>query len=269
MIGTVVGVVLGVVGGAAFARARGLERELELQAKASELEERIRDMEAPALPARVGALAPPPPSGYREPDLTAYIVLPEDAEDYAMLEEAVASCLESLLGMDDAVSEQQLRDCVLQSIYPDFTWPPVAGDPEQARILWLIVGHEARRAIAELVSQANAQPVYDPAFSGQEPTSDELDAAAPGAQGSGASEPATQSWSFTASTGRGGLFATETEEPPSGQVPQQQPGFSWSRPDQFDLAALPSSTPGGSPGGSGGGFGGAALGNPAKRRQRW
>lgn len=149
MIPAVVSLVLGAVGGAAFAKARSIKREAELKEERDDLQRRLAKVErAPALPPSAGALTIPAQVGYRDPDRAANITLPEDAEDFAMLEEAVTQCLESLLQAGEEPSEESLRDCVLQSIYPDFQWPPVPGDPDAARVLWLIVAHEARKELA-------------------------------------------------------------------------------------------------------------------------
>ena len=170
MIPAVVSLVLGAVGGAAFAKARAIKREAELKDERDELQRRLATVErAPALPPGSGALSIPAQTAYRQPDRAANITLPEDAEDFAMLEEAVTQCLESLVEAGENPSEESLRDCVLQSIYPDFQWPPVPGDPDAARVLWLIVAHEARKELAartaildatlqgEMASSANFQ----------------------------------------------------------------------------------------------------------------
>ena len=149
MIPAVVSLVLGVAGGAAFVKARSIRREEELKEERDELARRVAQAElAPALPASAGALSIPAQASYRKPDRSANITLPEDAEDFAMLEEAVSKCLGALVEGGEDVSEETLRDCVLQSIYPDFVWPPVPGDPDAARVLWLIVAHESRKELA-------------------------------------------------------------------------------------------------------------------------
>ncbi len=76
------------------------------------------------------------------------VTLPEDREDFERLNEAVCVCLGALVDRGDLapVPPEVLRDCVLEAIFPDFPWPPVAGDVPQAEVLWRIVDHEARRA---------------------------------------------------------------------------------------------------------------------------
>lgn len=149
MIPVIVSLVLGAAGGAAFARARSIQREEQLRDERDELALRVAKLErAPALPPAAGALTIPAQVSYREPDRSAVLTLPEDAEDFAMLEEAVSACLEEAVAMGEEPSEESLRDCVLTALFPDFQWPPVPGDPESARVLWLIVAHEARKELA-------------------------------------------------------------------------------------------------------------------------
>jgi len=154
MIGSIIAITLGSAGGFALGRGWSMERERQ----EAEARKRAEDALAAARAQAESAARRPPPSPmpsvqYRAPDQTAVIPLPQDAEDFAVLTDAVCACLHAL--QEDAaqggepVGHESLRDCVLEAIYPDFVWPPVPGDPPEATMMYLIADHEARKAIAD------------------------------------------------------------------------------------------------------------------------
>lgn len=148
---TVTGVVGFVIG-----RQRAAARERELQSKLdAETQSQTRALSPgrpPSIPSIIEpgtepleALAP-----YREPVQTA-VLLPSDADDYAQLHEALCVCLAQLRQATAAGTDpttQELRKCLLDTVYPDFPWPPVPRDDSSARYLWLIAGHEAAKVLA-------------------------------------------------------------------------------------------------------------------------
>ena len=84
------------------------------------------------------------------PDPAAVINTPVDAEDFAQMHEAFCVCYRAL--MDDAgkaPTADELRDCFLKAIYPDFVWPPVPGDPSSAQLMWMIANHEAKKLLID------------------------------------------------------------------------------------------------------------------------
>jgi len=93
---------------------------------------------------------PLPQDAYRPPDPAAVINTPVDAEDFAQMKQAFCVCYQSLLEDEGTPpTAEKLRDTFLGVIYPDFTWPPVPGDPSGAQLMWLIAGHEANKLLLD------------------------------------------------------------------------------------------------------------------------
>lgn len=159
MIIPVITLVLGGVGGFAFGRGRGIQREKQLRSDLEESQKRLAQSHQEAAvmalpPASADAPSPLPQDQYREPDPNALVNLPVDREDFVMLRQAICQCLDALGEEKDEgelVTAGELRDCLLEAIYPEFQWPPVPGDPASSQLMWLIADHEARKAIAEEV----------------------------------------------------------------------------------------------------------------------
>jgi hypothetical protein len=134
-------------GGWAYARARGSVKEEQLR---RQIEEGKRKALAAGGSSGQGVPTPLPQQQYREPDPGAVINVPVDAEDFRQMQDAFCVCYRALredLGKLPTV--EQLRDCFLGAIYPDFHWPPVPGDPETAQLMWMIADHEARKLLAD------------------------------------------------------------------------------------------------------------------------
>lgn len=169
----------GGTGGYFIGRARSLEKEKEAEQRQRALEQQLAEAKAlpPAdrplppiprptpKPGDVVVVEPDPPEGsplkvpgpsplpteeYREPDRTAVIKLPVDAEDFDQLGDAICACYAALKGEAGPgvdVDAAALRDCLLEAVYPDFVWPPVPGDPVNAQLMWMIADHESRKAL--------------------------------------------------------------------------------------------------------------------------
>jgi hypothetical protein len=131
MIAALVGLALTGLGGYAFGRGRAIGREQELQGQ-------LANSVPLALPA----------SSHREPLPDAVLLLPQDAEDFTLLRQAVCDCYAEIANLSGgSVDVSELRDCLLAALYPEFAWPPVPGDAPEARLMWLIADHEARTAV--------------------------------------------------------------------------------------------------------------------------
>jgi hypothetical protein len=134
-------------GGIGFAAGHATSNK-EAKAELEELRRRLQIAQGNGTP--IPALLPG--DEYREPDRTAVINLPIDAEDFKQLHEAMCECLRALKSdkaEGEKVTDAELRDCLLEAIYPDFTWPPVPGDPSAAHLMWLVADHEARKTLAD------------------------------------------------------------------------------------------------------------------------
>lgn len=116
-----------------------------------ELRRRLEEKQKALPPSPSGPVPTPlPQDQYRPPDAQAVINVPVDAEDFAQLAEAFRVCHEELAAENGAApTVNELRDCFLQALYPDFQWPPVPGDPASAHLMWMIADHEARKIVAE------------------------------------------------------------------------------------------------------------------------
>ena len=135
------------VGGWALARMRGSMKEEQLR---RQVEEGHRKALAAGGSTGQGVPTPLPQQRYREPDPAAVINVPVDAEDFRQMADAFCVCYGAL--HDDLKKPpdvEQLRDCFLSAIYPDFQWPPVPGDPETAQLMWMIADHEARKLLTD------------------------------------------------------------------------------------------------------------------------
>lgn len=134
-------------GGLGFVVGRSVENK-EVKAELVELRRRLeiaQGRSSTPVPALI------PSNEYRDPDREAVINLPVDKEDFTQLHEAMCSCVAALRAEKDegqTISADELRDCLLEAIYPDFTWPPVPGDPSSAHLMWLVADHEARKTLA-------------------------------------------------------------------------------------------------------------------------
>lgn len=138
MILPILALAFGSVGG--FALGRGI----------SILREDKREQQKALPPARSQVPTPMPQDAYRSPDPTAVINAPIDAEDFRQMAEAFCVCHRELSREHGrAPTVDELRDCFLGAIYPDFQWPPVPGDPASAQLMWLVADHEARKVIAD------------------------------------------------------------------------------------------------------------------------
>jgi hypothetical protein len=114
-----------------------------------EVRRRIEESKQKAI-AAARTPSPLPQEAYRPPDPAAVINTPVDAEDFAQMQEAFCVCYRALLeDAGNAPSAEQLRDCFLKAIYPDFVWPPVPGDPSSAQLMWMIASHEAKKLLID------------------------------------------------------------------------------------------------------------------------
>lgn len=142
IIPTLLALGVGGAGGWAIARA---QKERDRRSRA-----RRRGLPPPDDGPRPTPPSPLPQETYRAPDPAAVINVPVDAEDFDQMAEAFCVCfaaLEQDRGRMPTVAE--LRDCFLSAIYPDFSWPPVPGDPASAQLMWMIADHEARKLLAD------------------------------------------------------------------------------------------------------------------------
>jgi len=131
MIGILLGTLAGAVGGYATGRVR--------KGRKDKAAERL------ALESRAAILPP----ANRPPQPNAVIPLPQDTEDFEVLTDAVIDCLAVLMQRGVPVTKAALRDCILDSIYPDFPWPPVPGDAPSAGLMFLIADHESGKALGK------------------------------------------------------------------------------------------------------------------------
>jgi hypothetical protein len=134
-------------GGIGFAAGQATKSKAA-QAELAELRRRLELAQSRGTP--VPALLPD--EEYREPDTSAVINLPIDKEDFRQLHQAMCECAAALReeqGPEGVVTSDALRDCLLEAVYPDFTWPPVPGDPSTAQLMWLVADHEARKTLAD------------------------------------------------------------------------------------------------------------------------
>lgn len=148
-------VALGIAGAGGYiiARRRSATREAGVRRRLEE--EKRKELAAAGVNGPVPT--PLPQEGYREPDPAAMINTPIDAEDFRQMQEAFCICYRALLkDGGKPPSMERLRDCFLTAIYPDFTWPPVPGDPATAQLMWMIANHEARKLLTDPSSCASA-----------------------------------------------------------------------------------------------------------------
>lgn len=148
MITALVSLLLGSVGGYAVGRGQKIAGEADRKRELAELREKLERLALPS-----GQVPSPLPlEPYREPDTSAVINIPVDADDFAQLSEAMCACLAALheeAAEDAPVGPEALRDCLLDAVYPDFQWPPVPGDPSGAHLMWLVADYEARKTLAD------------------------------------------------------------------------------------------------------------------------
>jgi hypothetical protein len=99
-------------------------------------------------------------SDLRLPDPSYAVELPYTDENFQILDELVCECGEPVINaatqtstIDDVTSQIQL--CMARELYPDFAWPPVAGDHPTVSQLWAELAVVARRAVvtAEICPQ--------------------------------------------------------------------------------------------------------------------
>jgi len=170
MIIPLLSLLMGSVGGFLFGRGRSLDKEQQAEEERKRLEAELAALQSgggprplPPMPRPqqgdiiwpinqgdgLGAgQGPLPTDQYRPPDRTAVIKLPVDDEDFEQLGDAICTCYRALEKEHGGkVTHAQLRDCMLQAIYPDFEWPPVPGDPTEAALMWAIADFEARRLL--------------------------------------------------------------------------------------------------------------------------
>jgi len=134
-------------GGIGFAAGHATKGN-SVKAELDELRQRLALAQGRGTP--VPALLPT--EEYREPDTAAVINLPVDKEDFLQLHQAMCECFAALkeeVGVEGVVTADSLRDCLLEAVYPDFTWPPVPTDPSAAHLMWLVADHEARKTLAD------------------------------------------------------------------------------------------------------------------------
>jgi len=131
MIGLLAGVAIGATATAAFNKVQQIRREREIEGQVAE---------------KFAGIMPP---SLRPALPNAVIPIPQDEEDFEVLQAAVEDCHRVLAKRPTPTTQAALRDCILGAIYPDFPWPPVPGDAPSAGIMWMIANHEAGKALAE------------------------------------------------------------------------------------------------------------------------
>lgn len=144
-----VGMGLGGAGGYALSRVHAYQREQQMQRELAAARE-MKALPCPPIPKPAMVPSPLPQEKYRAPDPKAVINVPIDKDDFAQMAEAFCTCWNALReehGRPPTVDE--LRDCFLAALYPDFAWPPVPGDPASAQLLWMVADHEARKLHAD------------------------------------------------------------------------------------------------------------------------
>jgi len=76
------------------------------------------------------------------------MTIPRTDEDLDTLDIHLCDCMSErgdLPGLEDEDTIiEQLRDCTAAKLYPDFPWPPIAGDHETVHQLWLIIEYRIR-----------------------------------------------------------------------------------------------------------------------------
>lgn len=88
----------------------------------------------------------------RLPQPSMKMVLPEQLEEFDLLDELVCEIGEPLISdaapgttADEVVRELQKR--IALELYPEFPWPPMSGDNPTVEQLWNELGFLARRAV--------------------------------------------------------------------------------------------------------------------------
>ncbi len=91
--------------------------------------------------------------GARLPDPSFAMDLPYTEAQFKLLDDLVCECGDPIIEasspnitIDDL--SQQIQDCMALELYPDFPWPPMAGDHPSVTQLYAELGVIARRALA-------------------------------------------------------------------------------------------------------------------------
>jgi hypothetical protein len=92
-------------------------------------------------------------AGLRLPQPDYAMMVPETADEFATLDDLVCQCGAPIVARAHTEDSPELvadeiRDCVANMLYPDFPWPPMAGDHPTSEQLYTELGLIARRALA-------------------------------------------------------------------------------------------------------------------------
>jgi hypothetical protein len=95
-------------------------------------------------------------AGIRPPRPDFAMHLPNTPEDFDTLDEVVCMCALQINAERPGLSDQDftayifaVRDCVAAALYPDFEWPPMAGDHPTVEKLWTVLTYEVSRSAIE------------------------------------------------------------------------------------------------------------------------
>ena len=93
-------------------------------------------------------------AGLRLPDPSFAVEVAYSQEQFAVLDELVCECGAPVVQaatesttVDEVV--QTIQDCMAEQLYPDFPWPPIAGDHPTVSQLYGELGLTARRAVID------------------------------------------------------------------------------------------------------------------------
>lgn len=73
--------------------------------------------------------------------------LPEEPEDYEIIDQIVCECVSMITGATPETIVEETQMCAAKKLFPDFPWPPISGDHPSVSTLWTILGYQASRSI--------------------------------------------------------------------------------------------------------------------------
>lgn len=82
------------------------------------------------------------------------MTIPRTDEELSVLDDHLCSCMDAIRQQHPDLEDTEtlielLHECVAQSVYPDFPWPPFIGDHSTVEQLWLILEFRIRTLAAE------------------------------------------------------------------------------------------------------------------------
>lgn len=133
MIRLIIGAVLGALGAYTYATSPRFQRQVEGKKK------KLKELG----------------TGFRLPDPSKVVDLPEDLEDMNLVDDLICECAENLRAQQPQILQDPeatiavLQLCAASLFYDpeEVAWPPVAGDHPTVHQLWGILGFRARRLV--------------------------------------------------------------------------------------------------------------------------